>query len=206
MQLITGLGNPGEAFKDTPHNIGFRTLDYLMEQLGLQGYQKRFESDFQRFTENGITSFFQKPRTYMNRSGEPIATCARFFKIPPEQILVICDDLDLSAGKARFRTAGGHGGHNGLRSIIESLGSDKFLRARIGIGRPESRAQVTRYVLGNMEESREKLCLMSMEKVVETLLQFVRHSSFKSTSISVLDKPPETPGTESRNLEDSTKG
>ena len=185
MQLIAGLGNPGEAYSDSPHNIGFRTLDKLLDQLGLKGFQKRFQSEFQKFSENGNTTLLLKPGIFMNRSGEPIAECASFFKIPPERILVICDDLDLPAGMARLRVSGGHGGHNGLRSIIENLGSENILRARVGIGRPELGKHVTGYVLGKMEESKERLCAMSIEKVVEALIWFVQDSSFQSTSLSI---------------------
>ena len=185
MKLIAGLGNPGEAYRDTPHNIGFRTMDQLIYQLGLHGCQKRFQSDFQRFSNKGNTTLLLKPGIFMNRSGEPIGECARYFKIPPEKILVICDDLDLPAGMARLRVSGGHGGHNGLRSIIENLGSEHFLRARIGIGRPKSDRQVTGYVLGKMDESKERLCELSMEKVVEVLTRFVQNLSFENTAFSI---------------------
>jgi len=153
MQLIAGLGNPGEKYQDNPHNIGFRTLDQLMKALDLEGFQRRFNSEFQRTLENGQVTLMLKPETYMNRSGEAIAECARYFKIPSEKILVISDDLDLPAGKARLRVSGGHGGHNGLRSVIQCLGTDQFLRARIGIGRPDSSSSgketsVSQYVLG----------------------------------------------------------
>ena len=99
MQLIAGLGNPGEKYQDNPHNIGFRTLDQLMKALDLKGFQRRFNSEFLRTLENGQVTLMLKPETYMNRSGEAIAECARYFKIPSEKILVISDDLDLPAGK-----------------------------------------------------------------------------------------------------------
>ncbi len=190
MQLIAGLGNPGEKYRDNPHNIGFRTLDQLMDALNLEGFQRRFNSEFFRTNENGEVTLMLKPATFMNCSGEAIAECARYFKIPPDKILVISDDLDLPAGKARLRDSGGHGGHNGLRSIMECLGTDKFLRARIGIGRPSTfdngkQASVTKYVLGKMEETKAELCLQAMEKVVEMLVRFVRYSHFQSTSISI---------------------
>ena len=161
-----------------------------MEALGLAGFQNRFNSEFSRTNENGEVTLILKPQTFMNRSGEAIAECARYFKIPSEQVLVISDDLDLPAGKARLRDSGGHGGHNGLRSIIECLGTDQFLRARIGIGRPpasvtESQVSVTQYVLGKMEDTKKEMCLQVMQKVVEKLVKFVRHSSFKSTSITI---------------------
>ena len=190
MQLIAGLGNPGEKYQDNPHNIGFRTLDQLMKALDLEGFQRRFNSEFQRTLENGQVTLMLKPKTYMNHSGEAIAECARYFKIPSEKILVISDDLDLPAGKARLRVSGGHGGHNGLRSVIQCLGTDQFLRARIGIGRPDSsssgkEASVSQYVLGKMEETKAELCLQAMEKVVDMLVRFVRQSRFQSTSISI---------------------
>ena len=149
MQLIAGLGNPGEKYQDNPHNIGFRTLDQLMKALDLEGFQRRFNSEFQRTLENGQVTLMLKPETYMNRSGEAIAECARYFKIPSEKILVISDDLDLPAGKARLRVSGGHGGHNGLRSVIQCLGTDQFLRARIGIGRPDSSKPQGRLIAGS---------------------------------------------------------
>jgi peptidyl-tRNA hydrolase, PTH1 family len=198
MQLIAGLGNPGEKYSDNPHNIGFQTIDRLMETLKLVGFQNRFNSEFTRINENGGITLILKPQTFMNRSGTAIAECVRYFKIPSDQVLVISDDLDLPAGKARLRDSGGHGGHNGLRSIIESLGTDQFLRARIGIGRPSPldsgrQTSVTQYVLGKMEDAKKELCLQTVEKVVENLVKFIHNSSFKSTSITIAGRKVSTP-------------
>ena len=96
MQLIAGLGNPGEKYQDNPHNIGFRTLDQLMKALDLVGFQRRFNSEFQRTLENGQVTLMLKPETYMNRSGEAIAECARYFKIPSEKILEEIDKITLN--------------------------------------------------------------------------------------------------------------
>lgn len=150
MFLIVGLGNPGAKYKHNRHNIGFLAVERLAEATGAGAWNKKFSGEIceQRTANNEQRFFFLKPQTYMNLSGESVAAAARFYKISPEKIIVLYDDLDLLPGKIRVKQGGGNGGHNGLKSIDAHMGAD-YWRVRIGIGRPEHKDDVTNYVLGD---------------------------------------------------------
>jgi len=146
--LLAGLGNPGNQYAETRHNIGFRFLDQLSKDAGLHF------SDAPRFRAKTATGSYRnhsvilvKPQTFMNHSGEAIAPVARYYRIPMQKIIVIYDDLDLPVGKIRFKRGGGHGGHNGLRSLHQHLENIDYARIKIGIGRPDN-GQITPWVLG----------------------------------------------------------
>jgi PTH1 family peptidyl-tRNA hydrolase len=148
LRLIVGLGNPGADYVDTRHNAGFWLIDEIAADLGLGfRFEKRFNADECKLKAQGRDLFLQKPQTFMNRSGQSVAALARYYKIAPEEILVIHDELDLAPGTNRIKQAGGHGGHNGLRDIINHLGSRDFFRIRVGIGHPGDSKQVINYVL-----------------------------------------------------------
>jgi len=148
MKLIAGLGNPGEKYRTTPHNAGFRAVDALYAKLAPGSWSSRFKGFWVRGDYRGSAFALLKPQTYMNASGESVAACIQFFKIDPEEVLIVADDIDRPVGSLRYRMAGGHGGHNGLRSIIQRCGTDRFHRLKIGIGRPVAGQDVARYVLG----------------------------------------------------------
>ena len=148
LRLIVGLGNPGADYVDTRHNAGFWLIDEIATDLGLSfRFEKRFNADECKFKVHGRDVFLQKPQTFMNRSGQSVAALARYYKIAVEEILVIHDELDLPPGVNRIKQSGGHGGHNGLRDIINHLGSRDFFRLRVGIGHPGDSKQVVNYVL-----------------------------------------------------------
>ncbi|SES40776.1 peptidyl-tRNA hydrolase, PTH1 family [Salipaludibacillus aurantiacus] len=148
MKLIAGLGNPGKKYERTRHNVGFEVIDKCQKRLNIELDQAKFKGAY-GFTRAGEEkTFLLKPLTFMNLSGESIVPLMNYFKLKPEDLLVIYDDLDLPPGKIRLRQKGSHGGHNGMKSIIQHLGSDKFNRIRIGIGRPEPGVAVPDYVLG----------------------------------------------------------
>jgi len=148
IRLIVGLGNPGADYVDTRHNAGFWLIDLIAADRGLSfRFEKRFNADECKFKAEGRDVFLQKPQTFMNRSGQSVAALARYYKIAPEEILVIHDELDLPPGVNRIKQGGGHGGHNGLRDIVNHLGSREFFRIRVGIGHPGSASQVINYVL-----------------------------------------------------------
>ena len=136
MKLIVGLGNPGQAYRWTRHNLGFLLIDELAGRNGIEIGRRGLESEYGRGKIRGEEVLLAKPQTFMNRSGEAAARLLRFFKVPPEDLIIIHDDLDLPCGKIRIRLQGGHGGHQGVKSVIEAVGSDGFLRVKIGIGRP----------------------------------------------------------------------
>ena len=148
IQLIVGLGNPGSEYELTRHNAGFWFVDDLVRRCRESfRSEQRFQSEVARCLLNGNECRLQKPKTFMNRSGQAVSSLARFFKIPLQQILVVHDELDLSPGTIRLKKGGGHGGHNGLRDLISHLGSKDFYRLRVGIGHPGHRDQVVDYVL-----------------------------------------------------------
>ena len=148
IRLIAGLGNPGPRYQATRHNAGFWFADAVAHGRGGQFKSStRFHGELCEVAVDGRSCWILKPDVFMNRSGQAVAALAGFYKIPAEQILVVHDELDLPAGTARLKQGGGNGGHNGLRSIAESLGSGNFVRLRIGIGHPGQRDLVTDYVL-----------------------------------------------------------
>jgi PTH1 family peptidyl-tRNA hydrolase len=148
IRLIVGLGNPGADYVDTRHNAGFWLADLLAAEQSLSfHFEKRDNAEECKFKSAGKDVFLQKPLTFMNRSGQSVAALARYYKIKVEEILVLHDELDLPAGTNRIKQGGGHGGHNGLRDIINHLGSREFFRVRIGIGHPGDSSQVVNYVL-----------------------------------------------------------
>ena len=148
IRLIVGLGNPGADYVNTRHNAGFWFIDSLAEQNSLSfRFEKLFNAEESKIRNNGEDVHLLKPLTFMNRSGQSVGAMARYYKLRPNQILVLHDELDLEPGDNRLKQGGGHGGHNGLRDIIAHLGEREFFRLRIGIGHPGDRNQVVNYVL-----------------------------------------------------------
>jgi PTH1 family peptidyl-tRNA hydrolase len=155
--LITGLGNPGVQYARTRHNLGFMVADRLAERYN-SVYKDGFKAHWAEFRE-GDKHFILKPMTYMNLSGQSVSPFMSYYKIDPENLIVIQDDLDMEFGKIKFRKDGSSGGHNGIKSIIELLGTDKFARLKMGIGK--SRGGTVGHVLGKFENEEE------LEKFVE---------------------------------------
>ena len=145
VQLVVGLGNPGAGHADDRHNVGFWLVDALASKLKVE---LRAESRCKGVLGRAASGLrLLKPATYMNLSGDAVAPCATYFRIPPAAVLVVHDELDLPAGAVRLKRGGGHGGHNGLRSIEQMLGSNDYLRIRLGIGHPGVGRDVAGYVL-----------------------------------------------------------
>ena len=153
--LVVGLGNPGEAYRDTRHNAGFKVVEELSRRFAIPLDRNKFQTRFGRGHIEGIEVVLVKPLAFMNNSGPPVRRLADFFKISNSWLLVIHDDVDLSFGRIKIKEKGGHGGHNGLKSLMSVFGSGDFARLRIGIGRPAQKADVTGHVLGqySLEES-----------------------------------------------------
>lgn len=149
--LIAGLGNPEAKYDGTRHNIGFDALDYLADAWGCGLTKAKWQGLYGTAQVAGHKIVLLRPLTYMNLSGQSIAPAANFFKIPAQQIIVLCDDITQQPGKLRIRPSGSAGGHNGLKSIIASLGTDKFNRVRIGIGaKPSPDYDLAAWVLGRL--------------------------------------------------------
>jgi len=153
VQLIVGLGNPGREYQDTRHNAGFWFVDEVARQQGASFKpEKKFHGDAAKCRIDGDEVWLLKPQTFMNLSGQSVQALANFYKVPVESILVVHDELDLDAGVARLKEGGGHGGHNGLRDIIQKMGGNKFLRLRLGIGHPGDKSRVTGHVLNKVSQ------------------------------------------------------
>jgi PTH1 family peptidyl-tRNA hydrolase len=145
VQLVVGLGNPGAGHADDRHNVGFWLVDALASKFKVDmRFESRYKGELGR-AASGLRLL--KPATYMNLSGESVAPCAAYFRVPPPAMLVVHDELDLPVGSVRLKRGGGHGGHNGLRSIEQMLGSKDYLRIRLGIGHPGVGRDVAGYVL-----------------------------------------------------------
>ncbi len=151
-KLIVGLGNPGEKYKSNRHNLGFMAINTIAQKINAFNFTNKFQSEFAQVEVGEYKVILLKPQTYMNNSGIAIRECANFYKIPLQNILVIHDELDLETGRIRIKIDGGNGGHNGLKSIDQNVGSN-YYRLRFGIARPEHKSQVSDYVLSNFERN-----------------------------------------------------
>ena len=155
--LIVGLGNPGEKYENTRHNVGFQVIDELAERQGKPVQRLKFKALTGLLTIGGEKALVMKPVTYMNMSGEAVRPAADFYKLPPERILVISDDVALAAGRLRIRAKGSAGGHNGLKSIIQHLGTDQFPRLKVGVGgKPHPDYDMADWVLGKLQGEDKK--------------------------------------------------
>ena len=171
MKMIVGLGNPGPQYARNRHNIGFQVVDILAERHGISLSRAKFNALFGlgsitharapkgnrllREDASGQRAALMRPLTFMNRCGSSVAPMARFYRVEPQDIFVIYDELDLPSGKLRLRPFGGSGGHNGMKSLIQMLGTDRFPRARVGIGRPRAPMRPADYVLQNFSVDEE---------------------------------------------------
>ncbi len=168
--LIVGLGNPGSDYENTRHNIGFMVVDELIKRsLATKLSSSSFSGELYKFKNH----FLLKPLTYMNLSGESVVKVKNFYKI--EDVVVIHDDLDLPFGALRFKKGGGHGGHNGLKSIDAHI-SKEYIRVRIGIGKPEHKGEVVSYVLGKFSEEQQKALPCLIERSCEAVEYLLEHS------------------------------
>ena len=184
MKVIVGLGNPGEKYEKTRHNLGFMALDTLLSKL--ESVEKTFwdkkkdlKAEIKQIKYKDIILLLVKPATFMNNSGEAVTKILSYYKISPSELYVIHDDLDLPFGKIRVRFGGAAGGHHGVESIIEALKTDKFLRVRLGIGSNERAASgdkhdIDDYVLGNIssaERGKVKTMMSETTKIIENILK-----------------------------------
>jgi PTH1 family peptidyl-tRNA hydrolase len=168
LRLIVGLGNPGAQYEDTRHNAGFWWLESLARKLGVAlRNEAKFHGRAGKLASAQGDIWLLCPDTFMNLSGKSVAALARFYKIPPESILVAHDELDLPPGTARLKQGGGHGGQNGLKDIHVQLGSSNYWRLRIGIGHPGSKEAVTGHVLGKPLPVEREQMLSAIEAALE---------------------------------------
>lgn len=171
--LIVGLGNPGAEFRHNRHNVGFMLLDCLVDRLG---------ESFSRLESNSLLTkakyqdkrlLLAKPQTFMNLSGQAVSRLVKYYKIPLESLLIVYDDVDLPLESIRIRPNGGAGGHKGVASIIERLGTNEFPRLRLGIGRPSGRKNAAAHVLQNFTKEENVFLEVTLERAVDAVLVFV---------------------------------
>ena len=168
--LVVGLGNPGEKYEETRHNVGFMVADELGKRGSFSIQKVKYHALTSTATIGGQGALVMKPTTYMNLSGEAVGEAARFYKIPPDHVLVISDDVDLPLGKLRLRTNGSAGGHNGLKSIIQHLGSDQFPRLKVGVGgKPHPDYDMADWVLSKFQGEDKKLIDETVKRAAEAV-------------------------------------
>lgn len=168
--LVVGLGNPGSQYEATRHNVGFRAVDALAKEAGVKIDRAKFQALTAQATVGSVRVLLMKPQTYMNLSGVAVKQAADFYKVPPERVLVLFDDIDLDVGRLCIRRNGSAGGHNGIKSIISSLGSQEFPRIKIGVGaKPHPDYDLADWVLSRFTLAEQKLLDPAIEHAAEAV-------------------------------------
>jgi PTH1 family peptidyl-tRNA hydrolase len=189
MKLIIGLGNPSRQYAETRHNAGFMTIDYLAEKLGIKVDRIKFKSLIGEGFAGTEKIVLAKPQTYMNLSGEAVLDIVQWYKLEPDNMLVIYDDMDLSLGKLRLRLKGSAGGHNGMKSIIYLLQSDEFPRLRIGIGKPPIEAMDSvDFVLSKFSEEESKVMSEAIKSAAEGALAVIELGAERAMNMINVEK------------------
>lgn len=169
MYIIAGLGNPTREYEKTRHNVGFDTIDVLADKLNTSVDEKKFKGLYGRGIIAGEKVILLKPQTFMNLSGESVREAADFYKVDPEHIIVIYDDISLDVGQLRIRKKGSAGGHNGIKNIIAHLGHDVFMRVKVGVGEKPKGYDLADYVLGHFSKEEKEKMEVAYEKAVQAV-------------------------------------
>ena len=181
--LIVGLGNPGPEYAKTRHNIGFRCLDILAQKLGCTVDRGKFQGLYGQASYRGQKVYLLKPLTYMNLSGRSVVQLSAYFQIPPQRIIVLFDDISLEPGRLRVRPSGSAGGHNGIKSIIQELGSQDFPRVKIGVGaKPHSDFDLADWVLSPFTAQEEKALAVSLENGANAALTILEQGTAQAAN------------------------
>ena len=179
--LVVGLGNPGQKYANTRHNMGFLTVDLLAEKAGVKLNKVKFKSAYNILNFAGCKCLVMKPQTYMNLSGEAVREAVQFYKVPAAHVLVIYDDVSLPVGKLRVRPTGSAGGHNGIKNIIAHLGTQDFPRVKIGTGAPAGGgADMIDWVIGEPSKAEKKVLLESFERAIDAAACIIEHGCQKA--------------------------
>ena len=174
MKLIVGLGNPGSEYRDTRHNIGFLVIDELARRWNTAASREQFEALIVKTMFDGAPVMLAKPLTFMNLSGHAVSALAGYYKVEPAEVLALTDDVALPLGRLRARREGGAGGHNGLKSLIEQLGTQSFPRLRIGVGRGDDRRDLADHVLGRFEADERDTVSAAVLRAADATEVFLR--------------------------------
>ena len=178
MKLFVGLGNPGQQYQMNRHNIGFLVLDEIANTHSFGPWRSKFSGHFSEGLLGNKKTLLLKPSTFMNLSGQSVGELSRFYKIDPKNIIVFHDELDLAPGKCRFKSGGGHAGHNGLKSIHSHI-SDNYQRVRLGIGHPGHKDLVSKYVLNNFSNEDQKWLRELLAKISESCIHLANNKPDK---------------------------
>ncbi|HFH7483964.1 TPA: aminoacyl-tRNA hydrolase [Streptococcus agalactiae] len=182
VKMIVGLGNPGNKYNDTKHNIGFMAVDRIVKNLDVNFTEdKNFKAEIGSDFINGEKIYFIKPTTFMNNSGIAVKALLTYYNISIKDMIIIYDDLDMEVGKIRFRQKGSAGGHNGIKSIIAHLGTQEFDRIKVGIGRPNGRMTVINHVLGKFDKNDEIMISNTLDKVDNAVNYYLQTNDFQKT-------------------------
>ena len=174
--LIVGLGNPGREYEKTRHNAGFRCIDKIADDLGVKIDKLKFQGLYCQTNYNGTKLFLLKPQTFMNLSGRSVLQLSAYFNIPPQRIIVLFDDISLEPGRLRIRPNGSAGGHNGIKSIIQEVGSQEFPRVKIGVGaKPNPNYDLADWVLSTFSANEEKALAVSLDNAAKAALTIIDH-------------------------------
>lgn len=180
MILVVGLGNPGKEYTLTKHNVGFLVIDELGNRVGVDITKSKFQSLCGEGFLESEKMLLLKPQTYMNRSGGAVFSASDFYKIPPENIIVVHDEMDIALGRIMIKPGGGSAGNNGIKSIISSLGSKDFIRVRIGIGKPDAKSDGANHVLSNFSKSESDVVEESIQTASDAVLEIVSNGLEKA--------------------------
>ena len=175
MYLIVGLGNPEEEYNRTRHNMGFHTINKIANQYNLEIKKNKFHGLYENAIIENQKVIFVKPQTYMNLSGNCVKEFVEFYKIENDKIIIIYDDMDIEPGQIKIRKKGRSGGHNGMKSIIEMLGTEEFPRIRIGIGRPQYKDDKINYVIGEIKEEDVEKLEKGVDKAREAVIEILKN-------------------------------
>ncbi|HCF56689.1 MAG TPA: aminoacyl-tRNA hydrolase [Myxococcales bacterium] len=180
MKLIVGLGNPGRRYGAPRHNVGFRIVDALASEARIGFSVNKFDAAYGQGTLEGQKIALLKPQTFMNLSGSSVAPAAQFYKVEPEDLIVVHDELDLPFGRLQLKRGGGTGGHRGLNSIVERLGSSDFIRVRVGIGKPDSKERVVGHVLSGFGKDEASALEEVAKRAVDAVRTLLREGAPKA--------------------------
>ena len=174
--LIVGLGNPGKEYERTRHNCGFRAVELLADKLGCKIDKAKFQGIYGQVNYGGKKLMLLKPLTYMNLSGRSVLQLSAYFNIPPQRIIVMFDDISLEPGRLRVRADGSAGGHNGIKSIIQEIGSQAFPRVKIGVGsKPNPEYDLADWVLSSFSAKEEKALAVALDNAADAALAIIDH-------------------------------
>jgi len=180
MKIVVGLGNPGQEYSATRHNVGFMTADVLAGRWRVDSWRSKFDALVAEYREAAGSILLIKPQTYMNHSGYAVGAALRWYKLTVDDLIVVYDDLDLPPGRLRVRSQGGAGGHRGIESLLVNLGKDTFSRVRIGIGRPPEFMETADYVLGRFGTAEIPIMEPAIKRAADAVEAIIKYGAVRA--------------------------